>query len=78
MFEVGIQSDRVISQEEFPGSWYTMSHRDMQAIAQVCTRLGQYSLEYGKDFVIKTCGGGAFVLQSTKDHTSTLKHLKWI
>jgi hypothetical protein len=78
MFEIGIQSDQVISQEELPDVWYTITHRDMQAIAQVCTRLGQYSLEYGKDFAIKTCGGGAIVLQSTMDHTSILKHLKWI
>lgn len=78
MFEVSIESSRVISQDEHPTQWYTMTHRDMQAIATICNRLGQYSLEYGKDFVIKTCGGGAIVLQSTMDHTSTLTHLKWV
>lgn len=87
MHEVRIQSDKVTQRGRWvgeesgtsvEGGALNANYRDTEALAIVANRLGQYSLEYGKDFHFKTCGLDEIVLEFNDNKDALLAHLKWI
>jgi len=85
--EVRITSANVTKRDQYigqssgttvEGGALNANYRDVEALAIVANRLGQYSLEYGKDFHFNTCGCDEIVLLFKDNKDALLTHLKWI
>jgi hypothetical protein len=86
MHEIRVKSINVTSRDRYigestgtsqEGGALNANYRDVEALAIIANRLGQYSLEYGKDFQFKTCGLDEVVLEFKDNKQALLEHLRW-
>jgi hypothetical protein len=86
-FEVRIPAKNVTTRDRYigetsgntvEGGALNADYQCVEALAIVSNRLGQYSLEYGRDFYFSTCGIGEIVLLFKDNKDKFITHLKWI